>query len=185
MPSEICPECNQKWNKYSLWCKPCSAKHFQNDFNNWTSGNDKIDKFIQDSQLNAISNVKQIGKGGFGTIHYALWIDGCIEKWDIENQQWKRHGNHGVALKKFDNFVNFNDVLNEMEIHLKTWTEADSIRFYGITQDPETHSHMMVLQYAKDGNLREYLKINFNNIDWLQKLFNLYYLSLNLRNIHK
>ncbi|RHZ75000.1 hypothetical protein Glove_218g45 [Diversispora epigaea] len=194
---EICSECNQKYDGY--WCKPCNSKHFQNDFNNWTSGNDKIDKFIQDAQLNADRNwdviewipydrfkdVKQIGKGGFGTIHYARWIDGDIEKWDIKNQQWKRyHKNDEVALKKFDNFVNFNDVLNEMEIHLKTRTGGASIRFYGITQDPETHSYMMVLDYAKDGNLREYLKINFNNINWKQKLYNLYYLSENLMNIH-
>ncbi|RHZ82822.1 hypothetical protein Glove_103g69 [Diversispora epigaea] len=196
---EICPECNQK-NTYYAWCEPCNSKHFQNDFNNWTSGNDKIDKLIQDAQLNAKYNyeviewipydrfkdVKQIGKGGFGTIHYARWIDGYIDNWDIENQQWKRwDDNSEVALKKFDNFVNFNDVLNEMEIHLKIHKGYDSIRFYGITQDPETNSYMMVLKYATDGNLREYLKINFNNINWTQKLYNLYRLSSNLMQIHK
>ncbi|RHZ79992.1 hypothetical protein Glove_139g295 [Diversispora epigaea] len=201
MVYNICSECNQKCNGY--WCKPCNSKHFQNDFNNWTSGNDKIDKFIRDAQLNAnyssyviewipydrFKDVKQIGKGGFGTINYARWIDGLIKKWDIENQQWERNDKmKEVALKKFDNIVNFNDVLNEMEIHFKTFTGSDgypSIRFYGITQDPETHSYMMVLDYAKDGNLREYLKINFNNINWLQKLDNLWNLSLNLMNIHE
>ncbi|RHZ43775.1 hypothetical protein Glove_856g53 [Diversispora epigaea] len=208
MPREICPECNQKdtsWN----WCKPCNSKHFQNDFNKWTSGNEKIDKLIQDAQLNAnrrweviewipydrFKDVKQIGKGGFGTIHYARWIDGSIREWDIENQQWKRYkdevedeeevGEVEVALKKFDNFVNFNDILNEMKIHLKTNNRVISIRFYGITQDPETHSYMMVLEYASDGNLREYLKINFNNINWNQKLHNLYNSSLMLMRIHK
>ena len=44
---------------------------------------------------------------------------------------------------------------------------------------------MMVLQYANDGNLREYLKINFNNINWEQKLCNLSDLSLYLMRIHK
>ncbi|RHZ74833.1 hypothetical protein Glove_219g134 [Diversispora epigaea] len=194
---EICPECNQKYN--GLWCKPCYSKHFQNDFNNWTSEHDKIDKFIQDAQLNAndeckvielipydrFKDVKQIGKGGFGTIYYARWIDGPIYKWDIENQQWKRDIEKEVALKKFDNFVNLYDVLNEMLIHLKTRTRSASIRFYGITQDPETHSYMMVLKYTKDGNLREYLKINFNNINWFQKLRNLRELSLRLMNIHE
>ncbi|RHZ80058.1 hypothetical protein Glove_139g108 [Diversispora epigaea] len=200
---KICPECNQELDEYNDWCKPCNSKHFQNDFNNWTSGNDKIDKFIQDAQLNAngnwdviewipydkIKDVKQIGKGGFGTIHYAWWIDGEIWKWDIENQQWNRWGeNSEVALKKFDNFVNFNDVLNEMEIHFKTHSGTEyttSIKFYGITQDPETHSYMMVLEYAKDGNLREYLKINFNNINWGQKLSYLRCLSSIFKNIHK
>ncbi|RHZ84291.1 hypothetical protein Glove_84g20 [Diversispora epigaea] len=203
---EICPECNQKWNKYAPWCKPCNSKHFQNDFNKWTSGNDKIDKFIRDAQLNAkdqwgviewiqydkFKDVKQIGKGGFGTIHYARWIGGYIGKWDIKNQQWKRQrnwaksvGDAEVALKKFHNFVDFNDVLNEMEIHFKTRTGGASIRFYGITQDPETHSYMMVLSYAGDGNLREYLKINYNNINWKQKLYILSLLSRNLSSIHE
>ncbi|RHZ49238.1 hypothetical protein Glove_527g9 [Diversispora epigaea] len=44
---------------------------------------------------------------------------------------------------------------------------------------------MMVLQYASDGNLREYLKINFNNINWEQKLRSLLSLSFNLMRIHK
>ncbi|RHZ85786.1 hypothetical protein Glove_60g167 [Diversispora epigaea] len=198
MSPYTCPECHQEYR--GVWCKPCNSKRLQNDFNNWTSGNDKIDKFIQDAQLNAnylreviewipynrFKDVKQIGKGGFGTIYYARWINGLIKKWDIENQQWERYDKmKEVALKKFDNFVNFNDVLNEMEIHLKTRTESASIRFYGITQDPETRSYMMILEYAKDGNLREYLKVNFNNINWRQKLSNLYHLSLNLVNIHK
>ncbi|RHZ58640.1 hypothetical protein Glove_372g123 [Diversispora epigaea] len=177
-------ECNQKYTKYDC-CKPCNSKRFQNDFNNWTSGNDKIDKFIQDAQLNA-NNVKQIGKGGFGTIHYAKWIDGFIGEWDIENQQWGRWSNEiEVALKIFDNFVNFNDVLNEMEIHLTTQTQITSIRFYGITLDPETNKYIMVLEYAEDGNLREYLKTNFNNINLKQKLRSLRELSLRLMNIHK
>ncbi|RHZ58666.1 hypothetical protein Glove_372g107 [Diversispora epigaea] len=36
-------------------------------------------------------DVKQIGRGGFGTIHFARWIDGFIEKWDIKNHQWERY----------------------------------------------------------------------------------------------
>ncbi|RHZ43858.1 hypothetical protein Glove_851g3 [Diversispora epigaea] len=74
-----------------------------------------------------------------------------------------RFGELEVALKKFDNF---------MAINLKI--QHTAIRFYAL----------MVLQYASNGNLREYLKINFNNISWEQKLFNLYDLSQDLK-IHK
>ncbi|RHZ73602.1 hypothetical protein Glove_230g200 [Diversispora epigaea] len=118
-------------------------------------------------------DVRQIGKGGFETIHYARWIDGRIYEWDIENQQWERYRKNNeleVALKKFDNFVNFDDVLNEMSNHLKIYTKyAASISFNRITQDPETLIYDG-FRLCGNGNLREYLKINFNNFDWEQKL---------------
>ncbi|RHZ46360.1 hypothetical protein Glove_624g46 [Diversispora epigaea] len=78
------------------WCKPCYSKH-------WTSGNDKIDKFIEDAQLNANDYLEIIE-----WIPYDKFKDVDLEQYDEAE----------VALKKFDNFVNFNDVLNEMEIHL-------------------------------------------------------------------
>ena len=34
----ICEECNQE--NTDDWCNPCNAKHFQQNFKNWTSGND-------------------------------------------------------------------------------------------------------------------------------------------------
>ncbi|RHZ73044.1 hypothetical protein Glove_233g31 [Diversispora epigaea] len=93
------------------WCKPCNSKYFQKDFNNWTSGIDKIDKFIQDAQLMIMTkfkDVKQIGRGEFGKLFYTKWIDGPIgskwdgwidaSKWDIEDQQWKKIVK--VAVKK-------------------------------------------------------------------------------------
>jgi hypothetical protein len=33
--------------------------HFQHNFENWTSGNSNIDKFIQDTQLSAHHDVKR------------------------------------------------------------------------------------------------------------------------------
>ncbi|RHZ88243.1 hypothetical protein Glove_25g36 [Diversispora epigaea] len=196
----VCSECNQGY-RHLTWCRPCNSKHFKNDFDKWTSRNDTIDKFIQDSQLNAnyrfgviewipydrLEYIKQIAKGGFGTIHLAKWIDGPIEKWDIENQQWKRGGQYEVALKKFDNFASLNDnFLNEITIHLKAASNNfASIKCFGITQDPETQKYMMVLRYAKDGNLRDYLKNHFNNIKWERKLHYLRNLAVNFKKIHK
>ena len=126
---KICPECNQEYNGY--WCKPCNSKHFQNDFDKWTSGNNTIDKLIQDAQINAntryeaiewipydrFKDIKEIAKGGFGTIYKAKWIDGQIKKWDIDNQQWERLSQLNVALKKLNsNFASLNeDFLNEVK----------------------------------------------------------------------
>src|SRR5580704_5870176 len=99
----LCEECNQENTGY-YWCKACNAKHFQQNFKNWNSGNVDIDKFIQDAQLLAdnfyrvlewipydrFRNIKYIAKGGFGKVYNANWIDGYIWNWDNEDQSWKR-----------------------------------------------------------------------------------------------
>ncbi|RHZ83889.1 hypothetical protein Glove_87g6 [Diversispora epigaea] len=108
-------------------------------------------------------------------------------KWDVENQQWKRL-QRDVALKKFDNFACLNEYyLNEIEIHLKTRSDGEfvSIRTYGITKDSETNEYILVLQYMDGGNLRDYLKNNFNIIDWKLKLSYLNELASNFSKIHK
>src|SRR5438445_686946 len=49
----ICGECNEPGTGL-LWCQPCNAKRFEENFKNWTSGNKNVDEFIQQSQLNAV-----------------------------------------------------------------------------------------------------------------------------------
>src|SRR5436305_11486434 len=55
----LCKECNQPntgkcySNGWHGWCQPCNAKRFQQNFQNWTSGNHNIDEFIQKTQLKA------------------------------------------------------------------------------------------------------------------------------------
>ena len=100
----ICGECNEPGTGWK-WCRPCNAKRFEKNFKNWTSGNNIVDKFIQQSQLNAtfhskhlewvpfenFQNVTYITKGGFGKIYSAKWLEGSIYYWDIENQEWSRY----------------------------------------------------------------------------------------------
>ena len=105
----LCKECSQPNTGYSVavnygWCQSCNSKHFQQDFNKWTSGNKEIDEFIQKFQLNAtryeevlewipyekFSGIEYLAKGGFGTVHKAKWIDGSIRYWDINQTKWYR-----------------------------------------------------------------------------------------------
>src|ERR1044071_4914762 len=48
----LCEECSQPHTSWK-WCQSCNSKHFQQEFNKWTSGNKEIDEFIQKFQLNA------------------------------------------------------------------------------------------------------------------------------------
>mgnify|MGYP006172236279 CR=1 FL=1 len=124
-----CEECNQEYTG-EYWCHSCNAKHFQQNFKNWTSGNDDIDKFIQHTQLSAnkrtevlewipydrFYDIKFIAKGGFGNVYKAIWIDGYIGYWVDKNQHWIRYSpNINVALKGLNNSKNVTtEFINEV-----------------------------------------------------------------------
>src|SRR4051794_24124551 len=111
----LCKECSQPniGSGYSGWCQSCNSKHFQQDFNKWTSGNKEIDEFIQKFQFNAtrceevlewipykkFEDIKYLAKGGFGTVHKAFWIDGRIWNWDIYKTKWVRNESEYIVLK--------------------------------------------------------------------------------------
>jgi hypothetical protein len=90
----------------------CNAIHFQQEFESWASGNDNIDKFIQNTQLSAHYNAKEalewiaydrfcdIKSTTKRNIYKADWIDGYIDKWDNENQNWKRISKYMIVILK-------------------------------------------------------------------------------------
>jgi hypothetical protein len=86
-------------NKCKRCNEICSAIHFQQNFKNWTSGSNDVDKFIQGSQLSVHLNysvskaLEWIPYDRFYNItciakaekYKANWIDGIISQWDIYN----------------------------------------------------------------------------------------------------
>ncbi|RGB26901.1 kinase-like domain-containing protein [Rhizophagus diaphanus] len=185
----ICGDCNEPGTG-EYWCQPCNAKRFKKNFKNWTSGNKDIDEFIQQSQLNAVyylrylewipfenfKDVTYITRGGFGKIYLADWPEGFIHYWDIKKQKWNRISNIKVALKSLDNSSCIStEFLNEIKTHLQIYI-WNVIQCYGITQDPNTKDYMMVLEYCKNGNLRNYYMNNESNyylkIDELRRIAN-------------
>src|SRR5581483_8585344 len=76
---DLCEKCKQPRTGFS-WCQIFNAKHFQQNFQNWTSRNRFVDKFIQKLQLKAkyydrviewieydrFENIEYLAKGGFG-----------------------------------------------------------------------------------------------------------------------
>jgi hypothetical protein len=116
---EICERCNII----------CNSMHYQQNFKNWTSGNNDIDKYIQNTQLlahndylrNALEwipydrfyDFKHIAKGKLGEMYRANWIDGNIKYW--YNNNWVRENpNILVFLKRLNNLKNITLELNEV-----------------------------------------------------------------------
>jgi hypothetical protein len=97
----------------------CDALYFQQNFGNWTSGNNDIDEFIQYTQLSAAHydleaalewipynrfyNIKYIAENEFSQVFRANWIDGKINYWKNYDQSWIREDcNMFVVLKSLN-----------------------------------------------------------------------------------
>ncbi|GBC40480.2 kinase-like domain-containing protein [Rhizophagus irregularis DAOM 181602=DAOM 197198] len=114
---------------------------------------------------NRFYDIKYIAKGGFGKVYRAYLTNGFITDWDSKNQKWKRNSNDIlVALKSLNNSKNITpEFINEFILHNKVGMDNFVIvGFYGITQDPETKNYIMILDYAEDGSLRNYLDKEYN-----------------------
>ncbi|GBC38506.2 kinase-like domain-containing protein [Rhizophagus irregularis DAOM 181602=DAOM 197198] len=198
-----CEECNQIMTDFN-WCHTCNVERFRKNFNNWTSGNKDIDKFIQETQLSAkqhfnilewisyesFRDIKYIAKGGFGKVYRAKWKDGYIFMWDNKIQNWGRlQPNMFVALKSLNNSKNVTSAfISEITFHHKSinaYFTSYIVRFYGITQDPKTENYMMVLQYAERGSLRNYLDQNYSNLNWENMIQILLDIACGLDQIHQ
>ncbi|GBB95919.1 hypothetical protein RclHR1_26430003 [Rhizophagus clarus] len=55
---------------------------------------------------------------------------------------------------------------------------------YGISQEPQTNNYILVMQYASEGNLRNYLSTSFAKFDWWKKVNMLRDIVLGLQSIH-
>ncbi|GBC24702.2 kinase-like domain-containing protein [Rhizophagus irregularis DAOM 181602=DAOM 197198] len=113
-------------------------------------------------------NIKFIAEGGFSKIYKATWIDGPLtSKWDYEKKEFIRKGRKTVALKELNNSKNIESKeLNELKIFYNfilkhTYsndTDNKTNRYFGITQNPNTHNFMIITNYYKSGDLTHYFK---------------------------
>ena len=125
-----CQICGKGYtNESCKWCKPCWINNLKNDFTNWTSGNEKIDDFIQEMQLkingprdvilewipyNQFVDIKENGKSDSATIYSATWKDGQLE-YSYFDHKYKRESVKKFVLKKhLHNSQDTNEFLNEV-----------------------------------------------------------------------
>ncbi|CAG8446098.1 18762_t:CDS:2 [Dentiscutata erythropus] len=68
-------------------------------------------------------------------------------------------------------FINNDNAKLENIIHkMNNISHPNILQFLGATYDPETKRHMIVLEYAENGTLQDYISKNFNNLKPATKL---------------
>ena len=70
-------------------------------------------------------------------------------------------------------------------MHYKINNINTIVKLYGISQDPETKNYIMVLDYAENGSLRNYLDTNYDKLSWEAKFYGLWNIAYGLKNIHE
>ncbi|CAG8806686.1 6504_t:CDS:2 [Gigaspora margarita] len=97
---------------------------------------------IQFYNYDEFINVEKINVDGYGTIQKA----NCGLK---------------VALKSLNLQILFNTTKHY---------HPNINQFHGVAKDEDSGKYYLILQYANNGNLRDYLKQNFENFTWNDKL---------------
>ncbi|SRR6266540_1176228 len=135
--NSFCSNCFEPFkDSYEKWCKKCNAKHFQQNFPNWTSRNVFIDKLIQTTQLNAryhqdvlewipysrLEKIKDVGKREFGVVYKAIWLDGPIEEWSYNERKWIRYDNFSEDNTNDDIFQ-----INKCHVELHSLNESSNL----------------------------------------------------------
>ncbi|RIB14056.1 kinase-like domain-containing protein [Gigaspora rosea] len=114
--------------------------------------------YIDYIDYNKFTDPIVIGIGGFGKVFKYEWGDSGLT----------------VALKclKVDTSIDekiIKDFINELKLLRRVCYHPNVISFYGLTKDSNGY-YNMVLQYADNGTLREYLMANFTKLQWTDKL---------------
>ncbi|EXX64685.1 hypothetical protein RirG_140450 [Rhizophagus irregularis DAOM 197198w] len=131
------------------------------DLKNWTSGNTKIDSFIQKRQLKAknyndvifewipydqFSEIKETDKNGSITVYSAIWRNGPLYKKNKWTSYYIRDPNKEVSLKILHNLQNPVDSLINKAKKYSTKTNEFFV-LYGISQNPDTSDYILVQNY--------------------------------------
>ncbi|GBB85643.1 hypothetical protein RclHR1_12120007 [Rhizophagus clarus] len=130
----------------------------------WTSGNEKIDGFIQSMQLkkgkysntvfewipySQFSEIKETGKNGLITIYSAIWKDGPLLHYNDQYDSCKRDSNKEVALKCLYNSQNpIYFLINEVLAKKYSTKHGADLVLYGISQNPDTDGYILVFNWT-------------------------------------
>ncbi|GES95302.1 kinase-like domain-containing protein [Rhizophagus clarus] len=176
-----CGKCGHKFKYSDKLCDQCQIDQLRNNFTNWTSENEKLDNFIQNTQLkinrndvpfewipyNEFIDIKQMGDDCLTT---AIWKDGPLHYDKYEKKYLRNSTYEKVVLRSLYGSQKINDeFLNMVESYLY---DNKINKNYGITQNSDTKVYILVFNNKyldcyceKCGNTYE-KDISGNDIKW-------------------
>ncbi|CAG8439159.1 12771_t:CDS:2 [Funneliformis mosseae] len=156
-----CSYCDKPFAE-KLWCKECDPWCM---IEGWTSGNSDIDKFIKDTMYHTrnvkgyprflewvpfdrITDIEEIGEGGFAKVYSATWIDFQSGFYKQDDGSWKKYDPEPmkVALKRLYGSREMSaKYFSELKAHWDFYKRYPlGLEFYGITKDSKTKDFIMI-----------------------------------------
>ncbi|RIB28065.1 kinase-like domain-containing protein [Gigaspora rosea] len=126
--------------------------------NSHPEGNQKEKTKRSEFECYNFNDLEIIGEGGYCHVKKAYWKSRS-KMVALKNLKPKMISNKGVC----------EEFIKEANL-LAITCHPNIIKFYGVAKDHDTTSHFLILQYANESNLRDYLKRNFNKLKWDRKL---------------
>ncbi|GES76378.1 kinase-like domain-containing protein [Rhizophagus clarus] len=171
-----CEKCDERHDENNEWYRSCQINYLKRNFTNWTSGDERIDKFIQEMQLKIDSNddiifewipykkfndIKEISKDDNITLYSAIWEGGQLfHDKNINDQEIQ---NNKVILKHFHNSRIISDeFLNKVNSYSIKYQD-DIRKIYGMSQNPRSKDYIIALE---DGYCEECDKKYDENHIW-------------------
>ncbi|GBB84972.1 hypothetical protein RclHR1_11570001 [Rhizophagus clarus] len=128
-------------------------------------------EYLRYYEFNQFSSIQHIGSGDFAKVYRANW----------------KNFEH-LAIKSFIglNGITAKEIVHEIKIQQKVGYSNNVIRFLGITKFEygNNFNYALVMVYACGGDLRNYLKKNFNKLTWDNKYNLAYQLALGVSCLH-
>ncbi|UZO02188.1 uncharacterized protein OCT59_020679 [Rhizophagus irregularis] len=165
----VCNKCGKQLMNHDRCCE-CVLHALQEDFSNWTSEDEDLDKLIKVSQINAavknhdeyfewidysqFKNKKWIIQGSYCDIYTATWTDGIRKRWDKQSQQWERTKDSQIILRKF----RFKSTIKNLNLHLEI---KSAIRYPDSKKRPTTQDLLDELENFTTTSLKK----QFDNVD--------------------
>ncbi|CAG8486833.1 25195_t:CDS:2, partial [Gigaspora margarita] len=132
------------------------SEHFEKINEHFETEIKKRSKFIEWDEL---SNISKLDEGCFGLVFKADWA--------------KTHSN--VVCKALINLKDIGDkhytaFIHELTMHTRADLCENIVRFLGVSKEIINDRYFLIMEYANDGNLREFIKKNNSSLSWNKRL---------------